>query len=75
MIIFVGDGMDITTITAARILKGQLKGNTGEEEKTAWDEFPHVALSKVSKRFVTSRLLTYMYMDGVDTISYEHWRR
>ena len=26
-IMFLGDGMDITTITAARILKGQKKGN------------------------------------------------
>ena len=53
VIIFIGDGMDITTITAARILKGQLRGDTGEEAKIAWDEFPHVALSKVSRlRFV-----------------------
>lgn len=46
VILFVGDGMDITTITAARILKGQKKGNPGEEEKISWEEFSHAAFSK-----------------------------
>ncbi|HBF45647.1 MAG TPA: alkaline phosphatase, partial [Shewanella frigidimarina] len=31
VILFVGDGMGISTLTAARILKGQLAGNSGEE--------------------------------------------
>jgi len=47
VIFFVGDGMDLTTITAARILKGQRKGNTGPEDALTWDKFDHVALSKV----------------------------
>ena len=48
VVIFIGDGMGITTNTASRILKGQLAGGTGEEANMVWDEFPHVALSKVS---------------------------
>ncbi|MGS0730060.1 alkaline phosphatase, partial [Shewanella sp. 0m-11] len=31
IILFVGDGMGVSTVTAARILEGQLKGQTGEE--------------------------------------------
>jgi alkaline phosphatase len=31
VILFVGDGMGISTITAARILEGQLRGESGEE--------------------------------------------
>ena len=48
VVLFIGDGMGITTNTASRILKGQLAGGTGEEASMVWDEFPHVALSKVS---------------------------
>lgn len=47
VIIFLGDGMSISTITASRILKGQLKGNKGEEEFLEFDRFPHSALIKV----------------------------
>lgn len=41
-------GMGITTVTAARILKGQLAGASGEETSLVMDTFPHLALSKVS---------------------------
>ena len=54
VILFLGDGMDLTTITAARILKGQRKGNTGPEDALMWDKFDHVALSKVSLRNITN---------------------
>jgi alkaline phosphatase len=46
VILFVGDGMGISTITAARILEGQLKGRTGEENRLSFDQFPYTALSK-----------------------------
>ena len=39
-ILFVGDGMGITTITATRILDGQMKGNSGEENVLSWEMFP-----------------------------------
>ncbi|SEJ13022.1 alkaline phosphatase [Demequina mangrovi] len=47
VILFVGDGMGISTVTAARILEGQLEGATGEENALSFEEFPNVALSKV----------------------------
>ncbi|XP_053394037.1 alkaline phosphatase-like [Mercenaria mercenaria] len=46
VILFLGDGMSIPTITAARILKGQLQGQTGEESKLSFEEFPISGLSK-----------------------------
>lgn len=39
--------MGISTVTAGRIRKGQLKNNNGEEEITYMESLPHVALSKV----------------------------
>jgi alkaline phosphatase len=46
VILFVGDGMGISTLTAARILEGQLKGQPGEENRLAFENFPYSALSK-----------------------------
>ena len=39
-ILFMGDGMGITTVTAARILDGQMKGKLGEENVLSWETFP-----------------------------------
>ncbi|XP_037377824.1 intestinal-type alkaline phosphatase-like [Talpa occidentalis] len=46
LIMFLGDGMGVSTVTAARILKGQLQGKPGPETPLAMDRFPYVALSK-----------------------------
>ncbi len=46
VILFVGDGMGISTLTAARILEGQLNANPGEENRLSFEKFPYVALSK-----------------------------
>ncbi len=46
VILFVGDGMGVATVTAARILEGQLRGEPGEENRLAFETFPFVALSK-----------------------------
>ena len=46
VILFVGDGMGISTLTAARILEGQLNGKTGEENRLSFEKFPYLALSK-----------------------------
>ena len=54
MILFIGDGLGSTTITSSRILRGQINGMPGEETILKFEEFPHVALSKV-------RMLNYMY--------------
>ena len=40
--------MGISTVTAGRIRKGQLKNNNGEEEITYMENLPHLALSKVN---------------------------
>ncbi|XP_069689288.1 alkaline phosphatase-like isoform X2 [Periplaneta americana] len=46
VILFVGDGLGMATLTAARILKGQRRDQSGEEEQLAWDQFPAVALAR-----------------------------
>lgn len=46
VILFVGDGMGVTTVTAARILEGQLNGMLGEENELSVDAFPYTGLSK-----------------------------
>ena len=46
VILFIGDGMGISTITATRIFDGQSKGESGEENILSFERFPHVALIK-----------------------------
>ncbi|KAM3924034.1 alkaline phosphatase, tissue-nonspecific isozyme-like isoform 1-T2 [Leptodactylus fuscus] len=46
VIMFLGDGMGVPTVTATRILKGQLDGKPGEETVLEMDKFPYVALAK-----------------------------
>jgi alkaline phosphatase len=45
-ILFVGDGMGLTTVTAARILEGQRAGGSGEENSLSFEALPHLALIK-----------------------------
>ncbi|XP_037572153.2 alkaline phosphatase, tissue-nonspecific isozyme [Dermacentor silvarum] len=47
VVLFLGDGMGVSTVTAARIYKGQiLKNHSGEETVLSWEKFPYVSLSK-----------------------------
>ncbi|XP_078338081.1 alkaline phosphatase-like [Crassostrea virginica] len=46
VILFVGDGMGVSTVTAARIYNGQQKGGSGEENVLEFEKFPNVGLSK-----------------------------
>ncbi len=46
VILFVGDGMGISTITAARIYAGQAKGLDGESYQLAMEKLPYSAFSK-----------------------------
>lgn len=46
VILFVGDGMGASTLTAARIFEGQKRGESGEENRLSFEEFPFSALSK-----------------------------
>lgn len=45
-ILFIGDGMGVSTVTAARILEGQQLGGQGEEHYLSFERFDHVALVK-----------------------------
>ncbi len=46
VILFLGDGMSLTTVAAARILEGQRQGKPGEENLLSWERFPATAFSK-----------------------------
>ena len=72
VILFVGDGMGISTITAARIYEGQLKPNNrgGEENSLCFESFPYVALSKtysVNQQTPDSAPTMTAIMSGVKT--------
>lgn len=46
VILFIGDGMGISTVTAARIYEGQKRGQTGEENLLSFEKFPQTAMVK-----------------------------
>jgi len=46
VILFIGDGMGVSTLTAARIFEGQQRGESGEENRLSFEMFPYSALSK-----------------------------
>lgn len=46
VILFIGDGMGVATVTAARIFDGQSRGLDGEENVLPFETFPNVALVK-----------------------------
>ncbi|XP_068083910.1 alkaline phosphatase, tissue-nonspecific isozyme [Anabrus simplex] len=46
VILVVGDGMGLATVTASRILRGQRLGYQGEEYEMVWEKFPAVALAR-----------------------------
>ena len=46
VILFIGDGMGIATVTAAGILEGQRRGELGEGNRLSFEELPFVAFSK-----------------------------
>lgn len=46
VILFVGDGMGLSTVTAGRIYQGQKRGADGESNRLAMEQLPYLALSK-----------------------------
>ncbi|NWG53739.1 MAG: alkaline phosphatase [Hydrogenophilaceae bacterium] len=46
VILFIGDGMGVSTVTAARIYAGQRQGGDGESYDLAMDQAPHSAFSR-----------------------------
>lgn len=46
VILFIGDGMGISTITGGRIFEGQQKNADGERNQLAFEKLPYLGLSK-----------------------------
>ncbi|KAJ8320704.1 hypothetical protein KUTeg_002291, partial [Tegillarca granosa] len=73
VILFIGDGMGISTITAARILRGQQQGNSGEETVLEFEKFPNLALAKtytVDKQVPDSGATSTAFLCGVKSNYY-----
>ena len=69
-ILFLGDGMSVTTVTATRILEGQMRNQSGEENVLSWEQFPWTALSKtfnVDQQVPDSAGTATAYLEGVKT--------
>lgn len=80
VILFVGDGMGVSTVTAARILEGQLNGRDGEKNSLAFEKLPYLALSKTysanqqtsdSAPTMTAMVTGVKTNDGVLSVSQE----
>jgi alkaline phosphatase len=70
LILFIGDGMGVTTVTAARILEGQLRGEPGEENLLSFERFEHLALAKtysVNQQTSESAAAATAMLTGVKT--------
>ncbi|XP_034988840.1 intestinal-type alkaline phosphatase-like [Zootoca vivipara] len=68
LILFLGDGMGLPTITATRILKGEMKNQLSPQLPLAMDAFPYVALSKtynVDRQVPDSAGTATAYLCGV----------
>ncbi|MDZ7685497.1 MAG: alkaline phosphatase [Gammaproteobacteria bacterium] len=69
-ILFIGDGMSVPTVTAARIYEGQLRGEDGEGNLLSFEAFPASALSKtyaVDKQVTDSGSTATAMVTGVKT--------
>uniref|UniRef100_A0A6P4EIK7 Alkaline phosphatase n=1 Tax=Drosophila rhopaloa TaxID=1041015 RepID=A0A6P4EIK7_DRORH len=70
VILFLGDGMSLSTVAAARIHKGQLKGNPGEEDSLSFEKFPYTGLSRTycsNAQVPDSACTATAYLCGVKT--------
>lgn len=71
VILFIGDGMGIATVTAARILAGQQMGESGEENSLSFENFPFSAFSKtysVNQQTSDSAPTMVAIVTGIKTI-------
>ncbi|KAK0061505.1 alkaline phosphatase [Biomphalaria pfeifferi] len=70
IILFIGDGMGPTSVTAGRILAGQLQGKKGEEFSLTFEKFPQTGLSKtyaVDQQVTDSAAAATAFLCGVKT--------
>ncbi|KAG6453207.1 hypothetical protein O3G_MSEX008029 [Manduca sexta] len=68
VVMFMGDGMSVPTLAAARTLLGQRRGQTGEEAQLSFEQFPTVGLSKtycVNNQVADSACSATAYLCGV----------
>ncbi|KAK6626717.1 hypothetical protein RUM44_009193 [Polyplax serrata] len=68
VILFLGDGLSIPTVTAARIYQGQLNGREGEEDELSFEGFPFTGFSKpycVDSQVADSACSATAYLGGV----------
>lgn len=68
VILFLGDGMSITTLAATRVYLGQKYGHLGEELKLSFEAFPYTGLSKtycVDSNVADSACSGTAYLSGV----------
>ncbi|XP_018327222.1 membrane-bound alkaline phosphatase-like, partial [Agrilus planipennis] len=70
IILFMGDGMSLPTVTASRIYKGQNEGRSGEEQQLSFEQFPFMGLSKTycaDSQVTDSAASATAYLTGVKT--------
>ncbi|CAM1311927.1 ALPL (predicted) [Pycnogonum litorale] len=68
VILFLGDGMGISTVTAGRIYKGQKHGHSGEEGSLSFEDFADIAMLKtyaVDQQVTDSCASATAYLCGV----------
>ncbi|KAJ8731165.1 hypothetical protein PYW07_004329 [Mythimna separata] len=68
VILFLGDGMSITTLAATRVYLGQQYGHLGEELKLSFEAFPYTGLAKtycVDHNVADSACSGTAYLSGV----------
>ncbi|XP_075980477.1 membrane-bound alkaline phosphatase-like [Anticarsia gemmatalis] len=68
VVMFLGDGMSVPTLAAARTLLGQRRGNPGEETQLHFETFPTVGLVKtycVNAQVADSACSATAYLCGV----------
>ncbi|XP_022213731.1 alkaline phosphatase [Drosophila obscura] len=68
VILFLGDGMSVPTVTASRIFDGQLRGVVGERNRLEFEKFNFVGLSKTycaNKQVADSACTASAYLSGI----------
>lgn len=82
VILFIGDGMGVSTVTAARIFDGQAQGLKGEEHSLAFEDFDNLALvktynanSQVPDSAGTATAIMSGYKADIGTINVEPGQR
>ncbi|KAJ9577042.1 hypothetical protein L9F63_006390, partial [Diploptera punctata] len=73
VIMFLGDGMSLSTLAATRAYLGQMEGRPGEETVLSFEEFPTVGLSKtycIDSQVADSACSATAYLGGVKANMY-----